>query len=83
MNAKIACLIFAAAPLFAQMQRVLPKYDPESRDRGKTAFGAACGFCHGQNARGGEGGPDLLHSVVVLGDEGRQGTRPVSSIRSP
>ncbi len=52
------------------MQRVLPHYDPESRERGKTAFAAACGFCHGQNARGGESGPDLLHSVVVLSDEG-------------
>lgn len=54
----------------AQMQRTLPQYDQASRDRGKTAFGAACGFCHGQNARGGEGGPDLLHSVIVLQDEG-------------
>jgi mono/diheme cytochrome c family protein len=59
-----------AAPVWAQMQRVLPQYDPAARERGKTAFGAACGFCHGQNARGGEGGPDLLHSVIVLQDEG-------------
>lgn len=64
------CLLVASAPGWAQMQRVLPKYDPESRERGKTAFGATCGFCHGQNARGGEGGPDLLHSVIVLQDEG-------------
>src|SRR5581483_583437 len=71
MNIKLAgYLLITAVPMLAQMQRVLPKYDPESRERGKTAFGAACGFCHGQNARGGEGGPDLLHSVVVLGDEG-------------
>lgn len=64
------CVLIAAAPVFGQMQRVLPQYDPMSRERGKTAFGAACGFCHGQNARGGEGGPDLLHSVTVLQDEG-------------
>ena len=70
MKAKFACLLLAAIPVYGQMQRVLPKYDPASRDRGKTAFGATCGFCHGQNARGGEGGPDLLHSVVILGDEG-------------
>jgi mono/diheme cytochrome c family protein len=63
------CLLSASAPLWAQQQRVLPKYDPMSRERGKTAFGATCGFCHGQNARGGEGGPDLLHSVIVLQDE--------------
>lgn len=65
-----AYLLVAAAPLIAQTQRVVPQYDQASRERGKTAFGAACGFCHGQNARGGEGGPDLLHSVIVLGDEG-------------
>jgi cytochrome c oxidase cbb3-type subunit III len=59
-----------AAPAWAQQQRTLPQYDPASRERGKTAFGATCGFCHGQNARGGEGGPDLLHSVIVLQDEG-------------
>jgi cytochrome c oxidase cbb3-type subunit III len=74
MKAKLAigagCLMLAAGSLFAQMRRVLPHYDPVSRERGKTAFGAACGFCHGQNARGGEGGPDLLHSVIVLQDEG-------------
>lgn len=70
MNFKFTCYVLIAAPLLAQMQRVLPQYDQASRERGKTAFTAACGFCHGQNARGGEGGPDLLHSVVVLGDEG-------------
>jgi len=39
-------------------------------ERGKAAFVATCGFCHGSNARGGESGPDLLRSVVVLDDEG-------------
>jgi len=63
-------LIVWSATAFGQIQRVLPQYDPASRERGKTAFGAACGFCHGQDARGGEGGPDLLHSVIVLQDEG-------------
>jgi len=66
----IACLLISwCAAVFGQVQRVLPQYDPASRERGKIAFGAACGFCHGQNARGGEGGPDLLHSVIVLQDE--------------
>ncbi len=66
------CWLALSFPIWAQMQRVLPTYDPASRERGKTAFGATCGFCHGQNARGGEGGPDLLHSVIVLQDEGGQ-----------
>jgi mono/diheme cytochrome c family protein len=34
---------------------------------------AQCGFCHGANARGGSGGPDLTRSTVVQSDEdGRQ-----------
>jgi mono/diheme cytochrome c family protein len=28
-----------------------------------------CGFCHGANARGGSGGPDLTRSTIVLEDE--------------
>jgi cytochrome c oxidase cbb3-type subunit 3 len=64
------CMLGATAPGWAQQQRILPQYDPASRERGKAAFGATCGFCHGQNSRGGEGGPDLLHSVIVLQDEG-------------
>jgi cytochrome c oxidase cbb3-type subunit 3 len=55
--------------LNGQVRQNLQRYDQASRDRGKTGFGAACAFCHGANARGGEGGPDLLHSVVVLQDE--------------
>src|SRR5579871_3823432 len=62
--------VFLVADLQGQVRQNLQRYDPASRDRGKTAFGAACAFCHGANARGGEGGPDLLHSVVVLQDEG-------------
>ena len=47
-----------------------PKYDPASVARGKTTFVSTCGFCHGSNATGGEKGPDLLRSVLVLDDEG-------------
>jgi mono/diheme cytochrome c family protein len=34
---------------------------------GGKIFGPTCGFCHGTDARGGEG-PDLLRSPVVLDD---------------
>jgi cytochrome c oxidase cbb3-type subunit 3 len=61
--------LFCVYGIRAQVVQVLPHYDQASRERGKTAFGAACSFCHGGNARGGQGGPDLLHSVVVLQDE--------------
>jgi cytochrome c oxidase cbb3-type subunit 3 len=55
-----------------------PKDDATaSVERGKTTFVAACGFCHGSNATGGEKGPDLLRSVLVLDDEGGKAIGPV------
>ncbi len=47
-----------------------PKYNPASVERGKQNFGSTCGFCHGASGKGGEKGPDLLRSVLVLDDEG-------------
>ncbi len=44
-------------------------YDAATLERGKAAFVANCGFCHGANAKGGESGPDLVRSVVVIDDE--------------
>jgi cytochrome c oxidase cbb3-type subunit 3 len=49
--------------------RGYPSYDEAAVERGKTQFVSTCGFCHGANAKGGEGGPDLLRSVLVLDDE--------------
>lgn len=46
-----------------------PDYDPAAVERGQKTFVATCAFCHGTNAKGGETGPDLLRSVVVLDDE--------------
>jgi len=46
-----------------------PTFDPAAVERGKTTFFVNCGFCHGANARGGDGGPDLVRSVIVLDDE--------------
>ena len=54
-----------------------PKYDPVSVARGKETFVGACGFCHGSNAKGGEKGPDLLRSVIVLDDEHGKAIGPV------
>jgi mono/diheme cytochrome c family protein len=37
-------------------------------ERGRALFGVNCSFCHGSDARGGEGGPNLVRSEVVLND---------------
>ncbi len=44
--------------------------DPDAVDRGQKLFVSSCGFCHGSNAQGGNSGPDLVRSVLVLHDEG-------------
>lgn len=45
-----------------------PPADPASVARGKAVFGVNCAFCHGSDARGGEGGPNLIRSELVLND---------------
>lgn len=49
--------------------RVYPASDAATVERGKKQFLSTCAFCHGSNAKGGESGPDLLRSVLVLDDE--------------
>ena len=44
------------------------QYPPEQVDAGRTRFGAQCAFCHGRDAGGGEGGPDLTRSALVAAD---------------
>jgi len=43
-------------------------YDAALVEAGETRFVARCGFCHGRDAGGGEGGPDLTRSLVVAAD---------------
>lgn len=48
---------------------VRPPADPALVARGKQIFSANCAFCHGSDARGGEGGgPNLIRSQLVLDD---------------
>lgn len=54
-----------------------PKFDPAAAERGEKTFVANCGFCHGARAKGGEKGPDLLRSVLVLDDENGKSIAPV------
>jgi cytochrome c oxidase cbb3-type subunit 3 len=43
--------------------------DPAAIQRGKQIFSANCSFCHGSDARGGEGGPNLIRSQTVMDDQ--------------
>jgi cytochrome c oxidase cbb3-type subunit III len=43
--------------------------DPAAIARGKALFGVNCTFCHGSDARGGEGGPNLIRAQVVMDDQ--------------
>jgi cytochrome c oxidase cbb3-type subunit III len=62
-----------AAPAGAQQQALGPPADPAAVERGQQLHVQECGFCHGANARGGSGGPDLTRSALVQDDEnGRQ-----------
>ena len=46
-----------------------PPADPAVAARGKQIFSANCSFCHGSDARGGEQGPNLIRSELVLNDK--------------
>ncbi len=68
---RLSCaLLISSGVTFAQGTSGPPKFDPAAVDRGQKTFVATCGFCHGSHAKGGEKGPDLLRSVLVLDDEG-------------
>lgn len=50
-------------------QTVTPQtYPAEQIQAGEQRFSAQCGFCHGRDAAGGEGGPDLTRSELVAQD---------------
>ncbi len=46
-----------------------PPADSAVVARGRSIYGVHCNFCHGSDARGGEGGPNLLRSEIVLNDQ--------------
>ena len=51
--------------------------DPAAIERGKAVYGVQCAFCHGSDARGGEGGPNLLRSELALNDRKGELIAPV------
>lgn len=46
-----------------------PPADPALLESGKALYGVHCTFCHGVDARGGSGGPNLIRTPVVLNDK--------------
>jgi cytochrome c oxidase cbb3-type subunit 3 len=52
-------------------------YPREQIDAGRTRFAAQCGFCHGRDAAGGEGGTDLTRSGLVGEDVRGDRIRPL------
>src|SRR5277367_1029493 len=61
-------IALTAARVMAQAYPARPPADPAALERGKALYGVHCNFCHGSDARGGEGGPNLLRSELVLND---------------
>ena len=54
-----------------------PPSDPAMVERGRALYGVNCQFCHGSDARGGEGGPNLLRAEIVLNDQNGELIGPV------
>ena len=70
------------APSAAPPQRRMdyptrPPGDPAAIERGKALYGVNCQFCHGADTRGGDGGPSLLRSALVLADQHGELMAPV------
>jgi len=54
-----------------------PRASADVIARGKATYGVSCGFCHGSDARGGEVGPNLLRSSVVMQDQSGELIEPI------
>jgi cytochrome c oxidase cbb3-type subunit 3 len=51
--------------------------DPVMAARGKALYDVNCALCHGDDARGGSGGPNLLRSQILLNDKDGELVAPV------
>jgi cytochrome c oxidase cbb3-type subunit III len=51
--------------------------DPAAIERGKALYSVNCAFCHGADTRGGDSGPSLLRSGVVLDDQNGELIAPI------
>jgi cytochrome c oxidase cbb3-type subunit 3 len=56
---------------------VRPKASDDVVQRGQVAYSVNCAFCHGSDAAGGEVGPNLRRSSVVLEDQNGEKIAPI------
>jgi len=56
-------------------------YPEDAINRGLPAYNSTCGYCHGQRGKGGNAGPDLIASLVMLHDE--DGVQLAKFVRAP
>ena len=70
----------AGAPRIPQQQPYpeRPKAPQDVLDRGRATYGVSCAFCHGSDGGGGEIGPNLLRSGVVLNDNAGELIAPIA-----
>ena len=54
-----------------------PAGDPAAIERGRALYSVNCAFCHGPDTRGGDSGPSLLRSGLVLDDRNGELIAPV------
>ena len=64
-----ALIVVTVVVASGQQQALTPVADTAAVERGQRLLVDQCGFCHGANARGGSGGPDLTRSALVQTDE--------------
>ena len=77
--AAFAFLLLGSALVTAQRRDYpnRPPADPAAVERGKALYGVNCQFCHGADTRGGDSGPSLLRSGIVLDDQHGELMAPV------
>jgi mono/diheme cytochrome c family protein len=69
------------APFVAYPAR--PPADPAKVARGKEIYTVNCAFCHGDDARGGDVGPNIIRSTILLNDKDGELLSPVLETGRP
>src|SRR6187551_3129704 len=64
-GASLVAAVYAAGQAGPTVRQVI---DNAAATRGRAVYAQYCINCHGSNVKGGDDGPDLIRSVVVLRD---------------